>query len=200
MEKNTIEDINKNLDRISKLIERCDSKASIMIAALSFIFSIIFRETTINKTKEIISLFYSEISFGNLIFLFLFVVSFLGVFVGFSFLIYTLNPQLSKNYSKENVSNDDSIYFFKSIADSSFDTFKSQYEKNMNDIDLRKENLLKQIYINSEIASKKYLYFQKGLYTSFISIISLVILFFIGLALIWYLTFDNGFYINLERF
>lgn len=180
----TIEDITKNLDRVSNLIERCDNKSSIMIAALSFIFSIIFRDSTIINTKEIIASFYSNLTFGNLLYLLLFFCSFIGVFLGFSFLIYTLNPQLSKNYTKENVSNSDSIYFFNSISSRSFNDFKDRYTENMTDTELRIDSLLTQVYINSEIASKKYLYFKRGLYLSFISTISLILLFFVGVILI----------------
>ncbi|SUP52335.1 Uncharacterised protein [Weissella viridescens] len=40
-----ISDLNLSLERTTKLIERSDTKASIMITALSIIFGIIFRDS-----------------------------------------------------------------------------------------------------------------------------------------------------------
>jgi len=179
-----ISDLNLSLERTTKLIERSDTKASIMIAALSIIFGIIFRDSFIKIAKKIVKHNLETLSFCNILYLLISVAAILGLFIGLTYLITTLIPRLNKKYTEETSSGDDSIYFFDSVSNMAFNDFTKLYKSTIDDSQKQILQIEKQLYINSEIASQKYHFLKRGIFISFTSILSLIILFVIGLVML----------------
>lgn len=154
-------ELNTILDRTIGFIRTCDTKASIILATIGVIATICF-------SNDLILAVHDLIHEMNIIILIVFGLAILAVSAGVACLIAVL-------FARAKVSKSKSVIYFKDIYE--------LYDGNSYILRLHNctydelfEDYAKQIYINAEICSKKYKYYNKGLILSFFGIFALIIL------------------------
>ncbi|MDG0950047.1 Pycsar system effector family protein [Bacillus paranthracis] len=174
--------LTERLDRHLDWIKSCDTKASIVIAVLGVFLTIFTSENSIKMLKQILSQPLQHINFANLLYLLLFVVSWVIFIYGVYCLVRVLVPRLSKDALSYDGINNDSLYFFESIAKNNFLEFKDK----MNNTEENDEiaDILSQIYVNAKICTTKYSYYSKGIKFAALGISGVLILYVIGMILV----------------
>ena len=170
------------LDRHLDWIKSCDIKASIVIAVLGVFLTIFTSENSIKMLKQILSQPLQHINFANLLYLLLFVISWVIFIYGVYCLVRVLVPRLSKDtLAYEGIYND-SLYFFESIAKNNFREFKDKMNNSQDDDEIT--DILSQIYLNAKICTIKYSYYSKGIKCAALGIGGVLILYVMGMILV----------------
>ena len=147
------------------------------------IFLTIFTaEQSLTGFKQIIQAATRDFNFSNLIYLLLFLAAVLSVIYGGYNLISVLVPRLNSYASTITGTKSSSFYYFGSIANSDYDSFKQKLLNESEDDEI--EDLLSQIYINSKICSVKFKFYREGIVYSFSGIVALILLYVIGFLLL----------------
>lgn len=175
---NLISRLDRNLD----WIKSCDTKASIVIAGIGLLLTIFTSQQSLKGVGAILTAAVKELNFANLLFLFMMLSSFLLIIYGCYNLIRVLVPRLKKDVSRISGTRGNSLYYFETIADLDFASFKHNMEQE--DVDAELEDILSQIYINAKICSIKYKYYGNGIRFSFVGIAALIILYIFGIILL----------------
>ena len=147
----SIDDAYRNLDNINLWIVNSDTKTSIILGLIGVLFTIIFSNSDfLILLIKLINEIFDNIMFSDIIYLIIMIFS-IGLFInGIYKLILVLIPKL-----KLNINNGKSILYFGSIYSfGSVNDFKHKVYR------IKKgellDDLLNQIYINSNICSKKF--------------------------------------------
>lgn len=161
------DDLRHNLDWVSSMISNCDQKSSILLGIIGILITIVLSSDFIDKIRSIIIVPFveycngkSEMTFSGerfTVFILFFIVIATIVW-SCSYLIRAISANIDYDgmVKKNSSLSKQSFLFFGSIA-------KMQYEEFKNfDIDL-KEDLLSQIYVNSQIATSKFINYSMGL-------------------------------------
>lgn len=171
------EDLNTILDRINNWINNCDTKSSIVLSFIGILLGIIFTTDYITKLFEIYKKIYLSTNLVNLLFLLFSIGSIICIIKGIIHLILSIR-------AKTNINNEyglitDSLIYYKTIAANS--NYK-EYEEKMNKLnqDTLKKEIISQIYINSEICTKKFKNYNIGFKYSIIGISIFLILIIVG--------------------
>ena len=171
------EDLNIILDRINNWINNCDTKSSIVLSFIGILLGIIFTTDYITKLFEIYKKIYLSTNLVNLLFLLFSIGSIICIIKGIIYLILSI-------HAKTNINNEyglitDSLIYYKTITGIS--NYK-EYEEKINELnqDTLKKEIISQIYINSEICTKKIKNYNIGLEYSIIGISIFLILMIIG--------------------
>lgn len=174
------EDLLNRLDRVLDWIKTCDTKASIFLAAIGIVVTIIGSEFFINKYYQICRFFLKDINQWKIIYLVVSITFLLLIIVGICSLIIELNPSLiSKRNNNKEI---DSLFFFGTIAKKKREDFKEEYRKSTLYSDI--EDLLNQLYINSKICDLKYNYTKRGIFCSTIGIFGILVMTLLGVIIL----------------
>lgn len=174
-----IDDAYRNLENINSWINNSDTKASIILGLVGILLTINFSNNGfVENVLEIVGKCIKEISFSDILYLCFVIASIVFFCYGLYNLLKVLVPTLKTNIKlKKN-----SIIYFGSISNySSCQEFKSQvYDIKGKDL---LDDLLNQIYINSNICNIKFKNFCNGIKYSIIGYVLFIILFLIGLLI-----------------
>lgn len=170
-----IDTAQRTLDRTIGFINSCDTKASIMLAVLGVILTIIFTSSILDNIVNMADTISKSLSLCNWIFI---VSSALSAFL-FIFGVVKLTMVL---YAMVSVSGEDSkIYFLDISKNENYTSYKNKLQRiKSNDL---LDDIANQIYINAVICSKKYERYNKGLKFSLIGLAMLLILYIIGILI-----------------
>ncbi len=180
-------DLEKNallgeLDRHLDWIKSCDTKASIILAAVGIFIAGYTSNHSIKMLSLILLSSISNISFSNLLYLLLTATSWCTFVYGTYNLIRVLIPRLKKSVMVYEGTNQESLFYFETISNRTFREFQIEKTNRLLKDDI--EDILSQIFINAKIATKKYSYYHKGILNVFIGMISALILYIIGILLV----------------
>lgn len=166
------------MDRINEWIKSCDNKTSILLATFGIFSSIFISDFFRNKCISIARYMLDKVEFGSILYLFTFSIFIVSLGVGLFYLVKELSPKLSF----KNINSGNSLIFFGSIGDKTYDQFKQL-------IDEEEENtyrdIIYQIYINSKICADKHMYAKKGIIFSSIGVIGIFFMFVAGWIIIY---------------
>lgn len=176
------EELIEQLDRHLDWIKSCDTKTSIVLGVIGIFLTIFASDSSINIINLVFSGVIQNLNFSNLLYLILFILS-LSIFVYGAFsLIRVLIPRLSKEVEVYHATYKDSLYFFESIAKSTFPEYKEKLAKRVEEDDIF--DITSQIFINAQICAIKYSLYKKGIKFSFLGIAGILILYVIGIILL----------------
>lgn len=170
------------LDRHLEWIKSCDTKSSIVLAVIGIFLTVFTYEHSINMLNVIISRSIKSINFSNLLFLFLFTVSWCVFIYGAYCLIRVLIPRLSKEVLAYDGIQTDSLYFFENISKNTFSEYKEKVINRKEEDEIT--DILSQIFVNAQICTIKYSYYSKGIRCAFIGISGVLVLYIIGIILV----------------
>jgi len=175
--KNQIANSLKRYDIVSHWINNCDSKSSFLLGFYGVILTLISSSKLINVMKSVLLLrpnlncidTYSIKSFFSLLVLLGFAFFTIKTFY---FIYYTLKASINAEIYSQNSLNTNSNIFFLTIAKNNYEDFS----KNINTENKSQflNDLNSQIYINSCIATSKFINYNKSLNSTFIGIICLI--------------------------
>ncbi|MBC9873471.1 Pycsar system effector family protein [Macrococcoides bohemicum] len=176
-----IENYEVNLQRQLDWIKNTDTKSSIILSLYGVLITLLITNKLIDKFAIIISKMIIDISFSNIIYLVLMIFSFILILLGLYNLISVLIPRLSHHLKDEKYISKNSIIFFESINNYSYEEFVSR------NVSITKDeyisDLVSQIYINSKICTKKHQLFTKGVKMLSIGSILFIFLYISGLII-----------------
>ncbi|PFE34180.1 hypothetical protein CN270_10785 [Priestia megaterium] len=180
-------DLDKNnlierLDRHLDWIKSSDTKASIVLAVIGIFLTIFTSEISIKMLKQILSDSIQQINFANFLYLLFFGLAWIVFIYGSYCLVRVLIPRLSKETIAYQGRDEDSLYYFETIAKSNFQDFKDKLFGTSEEEEIL--DILSQIYINAKICTIKYTYYGKGIKYSFLGIASVLILYVVGIILV----------------
>lgn len=175
-----IEKASEILERNIGFITSCDNKTSIVLTIVGVLFTIILTTDGIDTIYNIICSSISAITFFNLLYLFCFFVSLLILFLGICNLI---NILIARTYlNPTGIHSSKSISFFSGINKyKDYKTYKKKFYS-MSKQELL-DDLVSEIYINADIATKKYNHYNRGLKLTIIGFLLFTVFLLIGLYL-----------------
>ncbi|WP_301390137.1 Pycsar system effector family protein [Enterococcus spodopteracolus] len=151
------EELYQRMDRINEWIKSCDNKTSILLATFGIFSSIFISDFFRNKCISIARYMLDKVEFGSILYLFTFSIFIVSLGVGLFYLVKELSPKLSF----KNINSGNSLIFFGSIGDKTYDQFKQLIDEEEEENTYR--DIIYQIYINSKICADKHMYAKKGL-------------------------------------
>ncbi len=176
--KNQITNSIKRYEIISHWINNCDSKSSFLLGFYGVILTVIASSKLIDNMKIIFLLkpcvncidINSVINFILLITLIAFIFFTIKCFY---FIYYTLKARINPDLYSQNQLNTNSSVFFLTISKNRFEDFENRINNEnklafLNDIN-------SQVYINSCIATQKFINYNKSLNATFFGLISLIV-------------------------
>lgn len=176
------EELLGQLDRHLDWIKSCDTKTSIVLGVIGIFLTIFASDGSINIINLVFSGVIQNLNFSNLLYLILFILSF-SIFVYGAFsLIRVLIPRLSKEVEMYHGTYKDSLYFFESIAKSTYPEYKEKMTKRIEEDEIF--DITSQIFINAQICTIKYSFYKKGIKFSFLGIAGILILYVLGIILL----------------
>ncbi|MED3440149.1 hypothetical protein P4393_11830 [Bacillus subtilis] len=172
----------QRLDRHLDWIKSCDTKASIVLAMIGIFLTLFLSEQSLGMLKRILTESTHSINFSNILYLCIFTASWCLFIYGAFCLVKVLVPKNKRILDGEGLHRD-SLYYFETTASNSFSEFKRRVLSQDEDEELR--DILSQVYVNAQICTIKYEYFKKGIKFSFLGIASTMIIYLIGVLLIY---------------
>lgn len=162
-----IEIATKTLERNIGFITGCDNKTSIVLAMLGVILTVVFTNVKFSDLLNIVNGCITSKSFGDVMYLLFLIFSFVLLISGIIKLCKVLIGNV--NETARGINSTPSHIFFSGIQkNESFANYSDSFRV------LSKEEvlneLLSQIYINSDIANTKYSLFNSGLKNSIIGL------------------------------
>lgn len=174
-----IEVATQTLERNLGFISNCDNKTSIVLTAIGVLLTIILTNDGIIKINNILKSCLSKVCFCDIIYIILFIGSTSMLIVGILFLISVLVARADP-HGIEGIKNNNSVIFFSGV-----NSYKDLKNYNKTFKKMSKDNLLdeliSQIYINSEIATKKYKRYNLGLKFTIIGFFLFITILIIGI-------------------
>lgn len=177
-----IEKATQTLDRNIGFINNCDSKTSIVLTALGVLLTIILTNDGLNAIFNIVRSCINEITFCNVLYLICFAITLVILFFGMYNLGSVLIARTSTNMKGDNLLNS-RIFFSGIIKNGDFEMYKERFYA-MNRQELLDE-LIAEIYINADIATKKYNKYNAGLRLSIIGFLLFILILLIGIYIYW---------------
>lgn len=170
-----IEKATETLERNIRFINDCDNKTSIVLTFFGVLLTIILTNKGFSIIFETICKCFIEKTFCSILYLFCFLGAIAIMLIG----IYNLWSVLiaRTNIKSEHISK---IFFSGIIRFRNLETYKEKFRK-MNRQDFLDE-LITEIYINADIATKKYKKYNEGLKLSIIGFISFILVLLIGIC------------------
>lgn len=175
-----IEVATQTLERNIAFVTNCDNKTSIVLAIIGVFLTIILTNDGLNTIYEIIKACVEMRTFCSMMYLFVLGVAIVVMILG----IYNLGIVLIAKTSEtaEGVALTNSRIFFTGInRHGNYEVYKAKFYE-MSEQELLDE-LIVQIYINSDIASKKYNKYNKGVKGTIIGFGLFVVILLIGIYL-----------------
>lgn len=175
-----IEIATQTLERNIGFVTNCDNKASIMLAAVGVLLTIILTNEGLKEISNIIDSCINAKTFCSFLHLICFVLAAFIMAVG----TYNLGSVLVAKTSEEANGLDEvhSRIFFTGVRkNKDFNSYRSKFYS-MEQKELLDE-LIAQIYINADIATQKYTKYNLGLKCTLIGFLIFIIVFLIGIYL-----------------
>ena len=171
LKKEKISYLESQLDRISELITRADTKASILLALLGAVIAAGISRENLNIVNVTIQLLRENYSpFFTFLISLVIALPYMFLLAGFVFLVLSLFARIGKTTEKIPAS----ALFFRKIADfKTLSAFRESFSESLEDLE---SELMTEIFINSLICSKKYRFFNIGLILITVGSILMVIL------------------------
>ena len=167
----------QTLDRNISLVSNCDNKASIVLTVFGVLFTIIMTSDGLKKIFSIVNHCISEKSFWSITYLVSFAGAILVMACGIFFLGKVLVARITKHPIEEEYT---SLIFFSGINKAcDFKTYLHDYCMMSKEALL--DDLLKQIYINADIACSKYTNYNCGLKYAIIGFVFFSVVLIIGI-------------------
>jgi hypothetical protein len=170
------------LDRHLDWIKSCDTKASIVLAAIGIFLTVFTSDNSIKVINKTIKFIIANLNYSTVIYLLLCLLSAISFIFGVYSLIRVLVPQMNEEVSSYKETKKDSLYYFETVAANSFIEYKNKMETRSQEDELT--DILSQIYINAQVCTVKYSFYRKGITSSFTGGAGLLIWYIIGLILI----------------
>jgi len=178
----SIDEASNILDRTIGFINNCDTKASIILGGALAIIAVVFSTEGLTKIYQIIKAITQPTigkptGSGVLYLLLLFGFS-VVLIAGFILLVLTLVGRTKTKTQKERKCDKSIVYFGHISSNESAEKYRKTVLALSRDGLLT--DILNQIYINSEICSKKFKLYNKGMRCSIIGLFALLLLLGIG--------------------
>lgn len=159
------EEAYRTLDRINFWISNCDSKASFILAFLGIFFPLVLtNQVTIDSVKSAVHTVNNLTISSGIVLLLSTVLLILMIYLlceGLFYIINSLKASINTDtFSHNKGLSKVSIYFFGSIASRGFMEFVERIDKVSEEEVLN--DLHSQVYINSCICNKKFIYYNKA--------------------------------------
>lgn len=179
------EEIEYKIDKATETLERnigfisnCDNKTSIVLTALGVLLTIILTNDGLNAIFNIVRSCINEKTFCSVLYLICFAITLVILFLGMYNLGSVLIARTSINMKRDNSSNS-KIFFSGIIKYGDLKIYKEKFYM-MNQQELLND-LIDQIYINADIAQKKYTKYNLGFKLSIIGFLLFILILLIGL-------------------
>lgn len=176
-EKNVIkiEELNAILDRTIGFVENCDTKASIMLALFGVLLTVICTSNVTDSIIEIIDNVATDISGGDYVYIFSSIIAMIFVAASVVELVLVLTAKIDR-------SGLDSPIYFKDISENVNCHIYGSKIKMLSE-DAYIDDIINQIYVNSQICSKKYERYNLTIKLGAVGTFLFIILYFIGIFL-----------------
>lgn len=173
----------EQLDRHLDWIKSCDTKSSIVLAAIGIFLTLFTSDYSINMINEILSSLIQNINFSNLLYLVLCTFfSFLFLYGSYC-LVLVLIPSLSADVKAyDSSTHKDSLYYFEDVSKNTFNEYKEKVFNRSHEEEI--VDILSQIYVNAKISTRKFIYYSKGIKCTFIGIAGLIVFYIVGIFLV----------------
>ena len=172
-----IEIATQTLERNIVFVSNCDNKTSIVLTAVGVLLTIILTNEGANEIIRIMQQCISNPTFCDVFFMFCSLLSFAVLLFGIYDLVRVLVAKVSE--SAHGLTENPSRIFFAGIhSNGAFCDYFNKFNTMTKDELL--EELLTQVYINSDIAVRKYSLYNKGLKCTTIGFVLCVTMFLIG--------------------
>lgn len=157
-QKDKISSLESQLDRISELITRADTKAAILLALLGVVIGTGISRENLNLLNSMFIFLKDNFTpWIKSLLSIIIVLPYCFLLAGFVFLVLSLFARISTTTKGIPAS----ALFFQKIAEhEKLSDFKKSFSKTLNDLE---SELITEIYINSKICSDKYRNFNIGL-------------------------------------
>ena len=165
-QKQKIDILESQVDRIQHLIERADTKASILLAFLGIVLTISINNGSF--VHFLTTVFLQRSNCPSPLLLILAVLTFISFLASFIFVLLTLRPRL--HLDQTGLAQSD-FFFGKISTFKEFDVFQKAFQASLLDSE---SHYLKEILINSKICDLKYKYFNYSLLSLIIGIMFLL--------------------------
>lgn len=161
----------KVLDNVYQWTMNCDTKASILLGGYGVAASLLLVTDTIKDIIDIFKCSLNNVSFFNIVYLIMFIVSCICLIIGLGYLISVLVPRISKTK--------DSLMFFGLVSSrESYEIYEKQIRETNEENVIT--DLTNQIYAASKICTKKFKHQKRGLIFSVIGWLGSIICLIIG--------------------
>lgn len=167
-----VETMQNTLDRIVEFINNCDTKASIILALIGVIITIIFSGNVPGNFLQMYGNAKELSSFGSVLYIVLCIAAVIAVAAGMILLVSVL-------FARVTGSSKDSKIYFGDIAENASDENYIEKVKSMT-LNMYMEDIARQIYINSKICRKKYHFYNVGLVVGLVGLIGFLALYLVG--------------------
>lgn len=172
----------QTLERNMSLISNCDTKTSIVLTTIGGLLAIILTSDGFSTIYDIVVKCINEKSFCNVLYLSFLVGTICVLSVGLWNLVSALVARVDcKSVTDINLQSDSNIFFAGICRNPDYFTYEKKFI-GMNESELLKQ-LIKEIYINSKIASAKYHKYNIGLKLSIIGFVFFIFVLLIGIYL-----------------
>lgn len=169
---NKIDRSTKQLELINHWISNCDTKSSFVLTFYGVVLTIIFTseigESMISTFSFMRSKELNGESFCYFLLLALSILFFISSLITFHSIYSTLKGRIKQTIYKQQGLKTDSNIFFGSIATKTFQNFESA--NNIEDDSIYLNDLNSQIFINANIVTQKFNYYNKSLLWMLISL------------------------------
>ena len=172
----SIDDAYRSLDNINSWIINSDTKASIVLGLLGVLFTIIFSNSDfINILNKLINEIFNDIMFCDIFYLIIMFFSLVLFINGIYNLILVLIPKLKLNINKRK----SILYFgdicsFESVNEFKYKVYHTKKGELLDDV-------LNQVYINSNICTKKFNNYKVGLSRIFLGVLIFFVFYMLGI-------------------
>ncbi|EOA3813686.1 Pycsar system effector family protein [Enterococcus hirae] len=173
------EELYQRMDRINEWIKSCDNKTSILLATFGIFSSIFISDFFRNKCISIARYMLDKGEFCSILYLLIFSIFIVSLGVG----LFNLVKELSPKISFKNINSKNSLIFFGSIGDKTYDRFKQLIDEEVEENTY--DDIIYQIYVNSKICVNKHTYAKKGIIFSSIGVIGIFLMFVAGWIIIY---------------
>lgn len=173
-----IEIATQTLDRNIGFVTNCDNKTSIVLATFGMLLAIILTNEGLNEIFDIVKVCIAAKTFCSILYLLCFAGSIFSMVLG----MFNLGSVLVAKTSEEAIGrrNENSRIFFAGIRkNGNYNTYHQKFCA-MSKEDVLSD-LIKQIYINADIASVKYATYNRGIRRTIVGFIFFVVLLLIGI-------------------
>ena len=174
-----IEIATQTLERNIGFIENCDNKASIVLAMIGIVTSIILTNEGLTKIFSIIKTCINEKNLETICYLLVWGASILLIIAGIIMLVRMIVAKTSAESILERKC--DSLIYFSSICENNDDkSYNRRFYKQSKEALL--DDLIEQIYVNAKIADNKYKKYNYGLWFTIIGFALFIICLILGIC------------------